>query len=379
MLNLSFSAEEIKNALWSIPDDKAPGLDGYNSKFFKVAWSIVGKDVVTSIQDFFATGKLLKSWNITSVTLVPKVPCRATPGDFRPISCCHVLYKCISKLICSRLSSVLGFLINQAQGAFVANRSILHNVLLCQDVVKHYSRKYCLSSCLLETDLRKAYDTMDWNFIRDMLVALQFPPHFTNIVMISISSIKYSLLLNGCPMEAFAARRGLRQGDPMSPLLFVIGMEYLSRSLVYESMLHSFGFHPRCKRSKLTHLCFADDLMLFCKADLSSIRALVNCLDSFSQSFGLIANSAKSAIYAAGVSTQLGEAIAASTQFSLGKLPFRYLGVPLSSKRLSVADCEVLVDKMTSRIKVWNAKSLSYAARLQLVNSVLMSISSYWC
>lgn len=129
LLNLSFSTEEIKNALWSIPNDKALGLDGYNSRFFKVAWSIAGKDVVTSVQDFCATGKLLKSWNITSVTLVLKVPCLVTPSDFRPKSCCHVLYKCISKLIWSKLKSVLSFLINQVEGAFVTKRSILHNVL----------------------------------------------------------------------------------------------------------------------------------------------------------------------------------------------------------------------------------------------------------
>lgn len=159
------SPEEIKNAIWSIPDDKAPGFDGYNSKFFKSAWSIVGEDVIAAIQDFFATGKLLKSWNITSVTLIPKVACPAHPGDYRPISCCHVLYKCISKLICSSLKTVLGFLINQAQGAFVTNRSILHNVLLCQDIVKHYSRKHSLPGCLLKIDLHKAYDTMDWSFI----------------------------------------------------------------------------------------------------------------------------------------------------------------------------------------------------------------------
>lgn len=161
LLNLSFSAQEIKEALWSIPDDKAPGLDGFNSAFYKASWSVVGEDMVQAIQELFQTGKLLKAWNISAVTLIPKVACPSHPGDFLPISCFHVLYKCISKLICSRLYLVLGSLINPAQEAFVAGRSIVHNVLLCQDVVKHYSRKHCLSSVLLKIDLRKAYDTMD--------------------------------------------------------------------------------------------------------------------------------------------------------------------------------------------------------------------------
>ena len=184
-----------------------------------------------------------------------------------------------------------------------------------------------------------------------MVVALQFPVHFISIVMICISSTKYSLLINGSLMEVFNAQRGLRQRDPMSPLLFVIGMEYLSRILVYESSLHSFGFYPRCRRTKLTHLCFADDLMLFCRADLNLVKNLVLCIDSFSQVSGLVADSSKSAIYIARDPHQLSQEIATSTQFSLGKLPFRYLGVLLSSKHLSPADCEVLVDKMTHRIK----------------------------
>ena len=115
----------------------------------------------------------------------------------------------------------------------------------------------------------------------------------------------------------------------------------------------------------------------FCKADHWSVLTLVNCIDSFPRTSGLVVNSAKSAIYVAGISPQLGMELASITQFPLGKLPFRYLGVPLSSKRLSAADCDALVDKMTSRIKSWSAKSLSYTARLHLVNSVLMSMSSY--
>lgn len=191
-LTLQFSPEEIRAAVQSIPDNKASGLDGYNSGFFKATWHIVGADVVKAIQEFFLTGKLLKAWNVAAVTLIPKVACPSHPGDFRPISWCHVLYKCISKLIYSRIRLVLGDIINQAQGAFVSNRSILPNVLLCQDIAKHYTKKQCLPSYLLKIDLRKAYDTMDWYFIRDMLVALQFPSHLVKIIMACISHTSYS-------------------------------------------------------------------------------------------------------------------------------------------------------------------------------------------
>lgn len=176
LLDLSFSNEQIKEAMWSISDTKAPSIDGYDNKFFKAAWPVIGNDIVEAIRSFFRNGKLLKAWSTTAITLVPKVACPTSPGDYRPISCCNVIYKCISKLVYSKLKQVLGGIINQSQGAFVCGRSIAHNILLCQDLVKHYTRKNCSPSCMIKVDLRKAYDTLDWDFIHDMLVALNFPP-----------------------------------------------------------------------------------------------------------------------------------------------------------------------------------------------------------
>ena len=134
-----------------------------------------------------------------------------------------------------------------------------------------------------------------------MLVALRFPTHLIKIIMSCITSTSYSLLISGHPLEAFHARRVLRQGDPMSSLLFVLGIEYLSRILISASKFESFNYHPRCKSTKLTHLCFANDLMLFCKADARSLRVMTNCIELLSPSSGLTANSSKSAIYIASV------------------------------------------------------------------------------
>ena len=140
----------------------------------------------------------------------------------------------------------------------------MHSILLYKDLVKHYTREHCALSCLI-------YNTMNWSFIKEMLVALNFPHKFIKIIMTFITSTSYILMINGSPTNSFAAKRGLRQGDPLSPLLFVIGMEYLSRSL----KSGTFGFHPQCKVIKLTHLCFADDLMIFRKGHLSSMRKYV--------------------------------------------------------------------------------------------------------
>ena len=203
LLDLKFSSEEIKLALWNIPDDKAPGLDGFNFRFYKASREVLGGGIVKAVTQFFDNGKMLKSWNTTTITLIPKVWCPTHPGDFRPISCCHVLYKCISKLICSKIKFVLEFLIDQAQGAFVVGRSIMHNILLCQDLVKHYTRKNCTPSCLMKIDLCKAYDTMNWQFIKEMLVALNFPHKFIKIIMACIISTSYVLMINALLLTFF--------------------------------------------------------------------------------------------------------------------------------------------------------------------------------
>ena len=114
------------------------------------------------------------------------------------------------------------------------------------------------------------------------MVALNFPNHFIHTVMACTTSTCYSLLLNSFPTPTFHARRGLHQGDPLSPLFFVISMEYLSRLL--RRIEDRYCFHPRCNKIKLSHLCFADDLMLFSKGDLSSIQIIYKGLDVFARS-----------------------------------------------------------------------------------------------
>ena len=114
ILNLHFSPDVIKVAMWSISEDKVSGLDGYNSGFFKVPWDIIEEDIVQPIQEFFDIGVLLKAWNVTAITLIPKSACPNDPGDFRPISCCHVIYKCIYKMLCNRMKLVLNDIINSS-------------------------------------------------------------------------------------------------------------------------------------------------------------------------------------------------------------------------------------------------------------------------
>ncbi|KAL2924384.1 hypothetical protein RDABS01_022574 [Bienertia sinuspersici] len=222
LLDCNFTDKEIKEAMFSIPSNKAPGLDGYNSHFFKTTWNIIGGDICQAVRDFFRTGKLLKEVSITTLTMVPKVQTPSTVGDFRPIACYSTIYKCISKLLCSRLSNVHPDIISPNQGAFVSGRSIVHNALIYQDLMRFYRPSQIQDYCMFKLDVKKAYDTISWGFMADFMKEIGFPAHFTELIMICIKSPQYSLMINGIPSPLIEPIRGLRQGDPLSPLLFTL-------------------------------------------------------------------------------------------------------------------------------------------------------------
>ncbi|XP_048492374.1 uncharacterized protein LOC125493253 [Beta vulgaris subsp. vulgaris] len=373
-----FTGEDVKAAFFDIEDNKAPGPDGYTSCFFKKAWPCIGEDIINAVLNFFQTGKLLKQLNTITLCLIPKVEQPIDVSQFRPIACCNVMYKAISKMLCSRLKVVLPSLVDQVQSAFVANRVIMHNIFICQDMLKNYKRKSAPARCTLKVDLKKAYDSLNWEFIRELLIGLNFPERFIHWIMECLTTPSYSLSVNGGLNGFFQGKRGIRQGDPISPLIFVLAMEYFTRLMKKMSHRVEFKFHHRCEQLKIHHLIFADDLMLFSKGDIQSVVLLVRTLKAFAESSGLEASPEKTAIYFGNVKEVDQNRILQITGYRKGIFPFRYLGVPITSKRLNKADCDILVDRMLKRIMCWSSRHLSYAARTTLVNAVLMSIHTYW-
>ncbi|XP_058753368.1 uncharacterized protein LOC131626562 [Vicia villosa] len=139
-----------------------------------------------------------------------------------------------------------------------------------------------------------------------------------------------------------------------------------------------FKYHPRCAKLNITNICFADDLMLFARGDVLSVQTMMAVFHSFSEETSLKANPDKCKVFFGGTGYEEQQAIKESTGCIEGKLPIRYLGVPLTSRKLSVIQCQPLIDKMIARIQHWSVKFLSYAGRQQLVQSVLISITNYW-
>ena len=175
----------------------------------------------------------------------------------------------------------------------------------------------------------------------------------------------------------FEGRRGLRQGDPLSPYMFVLCMEILSRKLNVAAESVEFSYHPRCQRLKLTHLAFADDLLLFCRGDIRSVGALRACLDEFFEMSGLRVNVAKSVVFVDGASPVVETQIRALLGYAEGSFLTTYLGFPLHSKGLSKVGCAGLILKLKALVDNWATQMLSYAGRLQLLRSAVGGVLSF--
>ncbi|KAL9675053.1 hypothetical protein QQ045_003253 [Rhodiola kirilowii] len=370
--------KEIWSALSSIGSDRAPGPDGFSASFFKKNWSTLGKELCDSVRHCLRYNALPKGTNSAYITLIPKISQASKPEDFRPISCCNVTYKIISSLLASRLKEVLPDIIDTAQGAFVKDRSIVGNICLAQQLLSGYGRKSVSERMAWKIDLRKAYDTIDWSFLTAMLENLKFPFKFIAWLVMCFQSSTYSVMINGELVDYFQGKRGLRQGDPLSPFLFTIAMECLSRMLKRLSKSDGFYYHPKCHRTKLSHIMFADDLILFSSGRNSAISAVRKVVSDFLECSGLSINLQKSHMFTGGMNDSKIAWVEEVIGTKASPLPVRYLGIPLTSRSLSRKDCAILTERMTARLNCWSNRFLSRAGRSVLVVAVLQAMVYFW-
>ncbi|GJS43380.1 putative reverse transcriptase domain, reverse transcriptase zinc-binding domain protein [Tanacetum coccineum] len=270
-------------------------------------------------------------------------------------------------------------LVSLNQSAFVPGRRISDNILLTQELMHNYHLDRGTPRCAFKVDIQKAYDTVDWSFLRDVLMGFGFHSKMIGWIMECVTSTSFSISINGYLHGFFKGKRGLRQGDPMSPYLFTLIMEVLTLMLHRRVQIsNSFTYHRYCSNLKIINLCFADDLFLFAHGDVDSARVIMNSLDEFKEASGLTPSLPKSTAYFCNVLNYVKINILSVIPFEEGWLPVKYLGVPLVPSRLLYRDCAELMERLKSRINDWKNRFLSFAGRTQLIQSVLSSMHIYW-
>jgi hypothetical protein len=224
------SPQEIKATIFDMNSQKAPGPDGLPALFYKRYWNIVGPTVIAVVQNFFNSGKLLSELNNTLIVLIPKNKNPSSINHYRPIGLCNVVYKTISKLLVSRILPLLDKLISPCQSAFTPGRWIAENQLIVHEILHSFKKSKAKGGFItVKIDLQKAYDQVNWNFFRAVLVNFGFQDTFVNWIMECVTTTTLSVLVNGGISKHFKPSRGLRQGDPLSPYLFIMCQEILAR------------------------------------------------------------------------------------------------------------------------------------------------------
>lgn len=266
-LNLSdletlFSEDEVWRTINSLPNDKAPGPDGFTVRFYKKTWGVIKHDILEAFNAFWAMD--MRSFHLLNdayVVLLKKKEQAAELKDYRPISLIHSFGKLVTKCLANRLASKLGALVCSNQSTFIKGRSIHDNSRTVQQSCKllHARRSPFL---LMKVDIAKAFYTVSWPFLLDVLQHMGFAQRWRDWMATTLGSASTKVLLNGRPGRRICHARGLRQGDPLSPMLFVLAIDVLNRLLQWLDA-NSF-FSPLNVRAIPCHASFyADDLVLF--------------------------------------------------------------------------------------------------------------------
>ncbi|GMJ04189.1 hypothetical protein HRI_004088000 [Hibiscus trionum] len=380
-LTSPFNREEIDTALRSMAPLKASGFDGYPALFYQRYWSIVGDKVSDFCLQILNNNGDLDAINSANIVLLPKVTCPTSMVHFRPISLCNVLYKIIAKAIVHRIAPLLGMCIDDTQGVFVAGRHITDNILIAYEVLHTLKMRKGgkRGSFALKLDMSKAYDRVEWRFVEDMMVKLGFDINWVSLVMRCVSTVSYQVILNDNISPSFRPTRGLRQGDPLSPYLFLFCAQGLSALLnEAKSNKQVAGVKVGRQGVTLTHLFFADDCILFGEASTMGAQITQNLMLAYERASGQKVNFEKSLIYfSSNVSPEMKDVVGGLLGVRIADNAERYLGLPTMIGRNKREAFANLKDKTNTRVDCWSNRFLSMGGKEVFIKSVLQAIPIY--
>ncbi|KAK9998306.1 hypothetical protein SO802_017909 [Lithocarpus litseifolius] len=375
-----YTPDEVKQALFQMHPSKSPGPDGMSSFFFQKYWHIVGPDVTAAVLSVLTFGHFLHKINYSHIVLIPKKNDPRCVSDFRPISLANVVSRIVSKVLANRLKLILPNVISDSQSAFVPNRLITDNTTVAFEILHRMRNKRSgkKGQMAVKLDISKAYDCVEWSFLRQIMLKLGFDKHWVQLAMETVCIASYYVLINGEPKGFIKPSRGIKQGDPLSPYLFLLCVERLSALLgkVMESQyLHGILSCPNgvC----ISHLLFADDSFIFCQATVDECHRLLHLLGYESASGQAINRQKTSIFFSRNTKQEVKEHIQTLMGATVMENCEQYLGLPMVGGRSKLNTFKDLQEKITKRVLGWKEKFISKAGREILIKTVAQAIPIY--
>ena len=369
-MEVELTETELLKVLKSMDNNKSPGEDGYPAEFYKVFWVDIKSILVKSYKYAYENGGLSISQKRGIISLIPKK--EKDPivlKNWRPLSLLNVDYKMLAKTIASRIKTSLNHIVHDNQTGYIKNRYIGQNIASIYDVI-HYTETENIPALLIAIDFEKAFDCLDWNFLQSCMTRFGFPNVILNWVKTLYTDIKSCVINNGSLSEYFPIERGVRQGCPLSPYLFIIAVEILAIAIRDNKNINGIAFGNI--EQKISQ--YADDTCLTIHLCQESLIQTFDIFNRFGKDSGLKINYDKTEILRIGSIRHSNCRLYTKEIVSWTNDPIAVLGIKISA----TDDCEKLnihplMSKMDNIIKVWSWRRLTLFGKVTIINTLLIS------
>nr|XP_051211161.1 uncharacterized protein LOC127328612 [Lolium perenne] len=377
-LTLPFLPTEVRGALEGMKTSSAPGPDGLPVVFFQKFWAKLQETIMPMFQEFYVGTLDMGRLNYGVITLIPKVVGATDIRQFRPITVINVIQRLFSKVCAVRLAPVMEQITHQYQFAFLKGRHIHDGILALHEIV-HEVRSRHQRGVFLKLDFQKAYDRLDWSFLRQVLQRRGVDDRMIGWIMQTVMTGSTAININGEVGPYFRPACGVRQGDPLSPILFNAAVDSLVEILERARISgHITGVVSHLiPGGGVTHLQYADDTMIMFEGsdrDIQNTKFLLLCFEAMS---GLKINFDKSEVVVLGYPPEAQQRIADNLNCRLAIFPVSYLGVPVRDSRILIRDLAPLVGRVRAKAKPWRGRFTSKGSKTVLIDSCLSSLPMY--
>jgi hypothetical protein len=372
-----FDEKEVLTAINQMERNKAPGPDGFPAEFYQQFWHLIKHDLMPLFHQLYSGVLPLYKLNFGIITLLPKKENAIQIQQYRPICLLNVSYKIFTKVATIRIADLASKVIRPTQTAFMPGRHILEGVVVLHETVHELHRKK-LDGVLFKIDFEKAYDKVRWPFLQQVLRMKGFDPKWCSWIRKFVEHGSVGIKVNDDIGPYFQTRKGLRQGDPLSPILFNLVADMLAIMIARAKEDGQVGsLVPHLVEGGVSILQYADDTILFMEHDLAKAVNMKLILCIFEQLSGLKINFHKSEIFCFGKAKDEEFRYRQIMGCESGSFPFRYLGIPIHFRKLTNAEWITVENRFSSKLGCWQGKLLSYGDRLVLINSVLTSLPMF--